>query len=88
MAGPLGREQLLKLFEELSTELGRRGAQAHVYLFGGAAMSVAFDRDRRTVDLDVRVDSGREKLAREGSRLDSCSRIAAVHRSRLETIHR
>ena len=62
MAGPLGREQLLKLFEELSTELGRRGARAHIYLFGGAAMSVAFDRDRRTVDLDVRVDSGREKL--------------------------
>ncbi len=39
-----------------------RGARAHVYLFGGAAMSVAFDRNRRTVDLDVRVDSGREKL--------------------------
>jgi len=62
LAGPLGREQLLKLFEELSTELGRRGARTHIYLFGGAAMSVAFDRDRRTVDLDVRVDSGREKL--------------------------
>ena len=43
-------------------ELGLRGARAHVYLFGGAAMSVAFDRGRRTVDLDVRVDSGREKL--------------------------
>ena len=25
-------------------------------------MSVAFDRDRTTVDIDVRVDSGREKL--------------------------
>lgn len=62
LAGPLGREQLLKLFEELSAELGRRGARAHIYLFGGAAMSVAFDRGRRTVDLDVRVDSGREKL--------------------------
>ena len=43
-------------------ELGLRGARAHVYVFGGAAMSVAFDRGRRTVDLDVRVDSGREKL--------------------------
>ena len=62
LPGPLGRKQLLELFEELSTELGMRGARAHVYLFGGAAMSVAFDRDRRTVDLDVRVDSGREKL--------------------------
>ena len=62
MAGPLGREQVLELFEELSAELGVRGARAHIYLFGGAAMSVAFDRDRRTVDVDVRVDSGREKL--------------------------
>ena len=39
LPGPLGRKQLLELFEELSTELGMRGARAHVYLFGGAAMS-------------------------------------------------
>ena len=62
MTGPLGREELVELFEELSAELGRRGARAHVYVFGGAAMSVAFDRRRTTVDIDVRVDSGREKL--------------------------
>ena len=62
MRGPLGREQLLELFEELSSELARRGARAHVYVFGGAAMSVAFDRRRTTVDIDVRVDAGREKL--------------------------
>lgn len=62
MSGLLGRKQLLELFEELSSELGKRGARAHVYVFGGAAMSVAFDRRRTTVDIDVRVDSGREKL--------------------------
>ena len=62
LTGPLGREELVELFEELSEELGRRGARAHVYVFGGAAMSVAFDRRRTTVDIDVRVDSGREKL--------------------------
>ena len=62
MSGPLGRELLIELFEELSSELARRGARAHVYVFGGAAMSVAFDRGRTTVDIDVRVDSGREKL--------------------------
>ena len=62
LTGPLGREELVELFEELSSELARRGARAHVYVFGGAAMSVAFDRGRTTVDIDVRVDSGREKL--------------------------
>ena len=62
LTGPLGREELIELFEELSSELARRGARAHVYVFGGAAMSVAFDRRRTTVDIDVRVDSGREKL--------------------------
>ncbi len=49
LSGPLGREQLIELFEELSSELARRGARAHVYVFGGAAMSVAFDRRRTTV---------------------------------------
>jgi len=62
LRGPLGRERLLELFEALSAELGKRGARAHVYVFGGAAMSVAFDRGRTTLDIDVRVDSGREKL--------------------------
>ena len=62
MSGPLGRKQVLELFEELSSELATRDARAHVYVFGGAAMSVAFDRGRTTVDIDVRVDSGREKL--------------------------
>ncbi|MCY4601812.1 MAG: hypothetical protein OXF27_18055 [Acidobacteria bacterium] len=62
MSGPLGREQFIEPFEELSSELARRGGRAHVYVFGGAAMSVAFDRGRTTVDIDVRVDSGREKL--------------------------
>ena len=52
----------MELFEELSAELAARGARAHVYLFGGAAMSLAFNRCRTTVDVDVRVDSGREKL--------------------------
>ena len=52
----------MELFEELSSELESRNARAHVYVFGGAAMSVAFDRGRTTVDIDVRVDSGREKL--------------------------
>ncbi|MCY4073857.1 MAG: DUF6036 family nucleotidyltransferase [Acidobacteria bacterium] len=74
MTGPLGREELVELFEELSAELGRRGARAHVYVFGGAAMSVAFDRRRTTVDIDVRVDSGREKLMEAVGRRHGCER--------------
>ena len=58
MSGPLGREQLLELFEELSEELRFNRARAQIYVVGGAAMSLAFDRERTTRDVDARIAAG------------------------------
>ena len=58
----LDRGQILKLFDELSAELRQQGARAQVYIVGGAAMSLAFSRDRRTEDVDGRIDKGHSRL--------------------------
>ena len=63
MSGPLGREQILELFEELSEELRFSRARAQIYVVGGAAMSLAFDRERTTRDVDARVAAGHQRLA-------------------------
>ena len=63
MSGPLGREQILELFEELSEELRFSRARAQIYVVGGAAMSLAFDRERTTRDVDARVAAGHHRLA-------------------------
>ena len=63
MSGPLGREQILELFEELSEELRFNRARAQIYLVGGAAMSLAFDRERTTRDVDARIAAGHHRLA-------------------------
>ena len=63
MSGPLGREQILELFEELSEELRFSRARAQIYVVGGAAMSLAFDRERTTRDVDARIAAGHHRLA-------------------------
>ena len=63
MSGPLGREQILELFEELSEELQFNRARAQIYVVGGAAMSLAFDRERTTRDVDARIAAGHHRLA-------------------------
>ena len=63
MSGPLGREQILELFEELSEELRFNRARAQIYVVGGAAMSLAFDRERTTRDVDARIAAGHHRLA-------------------------
>ena len=62
MNGPLGRKRLLELFEELSRELRFQGARAQIYIVGGAAMSLAFSRERLTMDVDARIDTGHYRL--------------------------
>jgi hypothetical protein len=49
----LNREQLLQAFQYLDEELGRVGTRADVYVVGGAAMAVAYDARRATVDVDA-----------------------------------
>ena len=63
MSGPLGRERILELFEELSEELRFSRARVQVYVVGGAAMSLAFDRERTTRDVDARIALGHHRLA-------------------------
>ena len=54
MEGQLDRKKIVELFDELSKELRLEGARAQVYVIGGAAMSLAFDRERTTEDVDAR----------------------------------
>ena len=62
MRGSLDREALIELLDELSRRLERRRVRAQVYVIGGAAMSLAFDRARTTHDIDARIDSGHGAL--------------------------
>ena len=62
MPGPLDRKRLIKLFDELSEELRFTRTRAQIYIVGGAAMSLAFARDRTTRDVDARIDTGHSRL--------------------------
>ena len=62
MSGPLDRERIVKLFDELSAELRFSRTRAQIYIVGGAAMSLAFDRVRTTRDVDARIDTGHSRL--------------------------
>lgn len=62
MSGLLDRNRLLELFDELSAELRFSRTRAQIYIVGGAAMSLAFDRERTTRDVDARIDTGHSRL--------------------------
>lgn len=62
MTGGWDRDALQALLEELSVELGRAGARAQIYVIGGAAMSLGFDRRRATHDVDARIETGHGAL--------------------------
>jgi hypothetical protein len=49
----LGRDQIRRLFQDLSDELARRGTRGEVFLVGGAAMTLAYDARRATRDIDA-----------------------------------
>ena len=54
----LDRGRILKLFEELSKELRLQNVRAQIYIVGGAAMSLTFNRGRTTDDVDGRIEKG------------------------------
>ena len=74
MSGPLDRQRIVELFDELSDELRFTRTRAQIYIIGGAAMSLAFSRDRlrrtslldvllvTTRDVDARIDTGHSRL--------------------------
>ena len=55
MSPALGRDGLIEALEALDEELRRQNGRTHIYLFGGACVSLSFDRKRVTGDLDVHV---------------------------------
>ena len=57
MNGSLDRDALIELLDDLAARLRRRRVRAHVYVIGGAAMTLAFARERSTHDIDARIDS-------------------------------
>jgi len=53
-AGPLlGRRAIEEAFHRLGDRLVQRGVIADVYVFGGAAMALAYDARRATRDIDA-----------------------------------
>ena len=53
-AGPLlGRHAIEEAFRRLGDRLVRRGVIADIYVFGGAAMALAYDARRATRDIDA-----------------------------------
>ena len=71
MSGPLlDRATIEQLFEELADELRFARARVQLYVIGGAAMSMSFDRDRTTQDVDARI-LGQLKPSASGERLGS-----------------
>lgn len=57
MNGSLDRDALIEPFDDLAARLRHRSVRAHVYVMDGAAMSLAFARERSTHDIDARIDS-------------------------------
>lgn len=59
------RDDLLELLRMLAERLERRGASAHVYVVGGAAIALVFDARRSTRDIDSVVLEGHGPLMDE-----------------------
>jgi predicted nucleotidyltransferase len=49
----LNRQEILNLLEELGQRLAQRGLRGEMFLVGGAAMALAYNERRLTVDLDA-----------------------------------
>ena len=73
----LNREQLIELLDEVSKELRHERVRAQVYVIGGAAMSLGFSRDRRTEDVDARIDRGHAGLVKAVQRVGRRHGLAA-----------
>lgn len=57
MSGLLDREALLGLLAELGSRLDARGIAVELYVVGGTAMMLAYDRERLTRDIDATWDT-------------------------------
>ena len=62
MNGSLNKDELIELLDQLSERLKGKKTRASIYIVGGAAMALAFDRSRTTHDIDGRIDKGHGAL--------------------------
>ena len=76
MPGRLDHSKLTALFEDLADELRTQGVRGHIYVIGGAAMVLAFQRSRTTRDVDAYV---RNQGGEHASVMDCVRRVAAKH---------
>jgi hypothetical protein len=53
MSTLLDRDQVIELLDELARRLQARGLEAEIYVVGGTAMALAYDRARVTRDIDA-----------------------------------
>ncbi|MGV1033697.1 MAG: DUF6036 family nucleotidyltransferase [Microbacteriaceae bacterium] len=53
MGATLNRERVIELLTELDQRLEAKGITAELYIVGGAAMALAYDRERLTRDIDA-----------------------------------
>ena len=69
----LSRADITMLLDELAERLQERRTFAKLHVVGGACLALAYERDRTTEDIDVRVDTGHEALE------DAIRQIAQAH---------
>ena len=60
--GTLSRTEIERLLDELAERLHEKRTFAKLHVVGGACLALAYERDRTTEDIDVRVDTGHEAL--------------------------
>jgi hypothetical protein len=69
----LDREAIIELLTQLGGRLLDRGIEAEVYVVGGAAMTLAYNRSRATVDIDA-VTERQEEVENEARRMAASRR--------------
>ena len=58
----LSRTDIRMLLDALAERLHEKRAFAKLHIVGGACLALAYERERTTEDIDVRVDAGHEAL--------------------------
>ena len=76
MPGRLDHGKLTALFEDLADHLRAQGVRGHIYVIGGAAIALAFQRSRTTRDVDAYV---RNQGAEHASVMEAVRRVATKH---------
>ena len=61
-SGTLSRTEIERLLDELAERLHEKRTFVKLHVVGGACLALAYERDRTTEDIDVRVDAGHEAL--------------------------